>query len=171
LYRALDTEKAVKAPEVATRQLTGRLAHNPSAARHVPWVLVLVFIATVPWGVLSALRASPIPPNTPPTLDRFLAEVASSTGPRSRILVTGSLPALVFYRATYRLYPRAVIGYLVRPYTSVYDWVGEPDSWSAAVRYGRRFHVRYVALWGDLPAPEHRILWRRDGGVLVELPA
>lgn len=133
--------------------------------------LLLVALLTVPWGLVTALHTAPIPPNTPPALDRFLSAVATATPPHARLLVAGQLPALVFYRATYRLYPRTVVGYLVKPYTSVDDWVGTPDTWAAALQYARHAHVRYVALWDNISvAPPATVLLRRDGGMVIEMP-
>lgn len=134
-------------------------------------VLALVAALTIPWGLASVVRATPIPPNTPPALDQFLSAVANATPRHTRLLVAGSLSALVFYRATYRLYPRAVDGYLVRPYTAVDSWVGLPPTWSTAVGYARRVHARYVALWeSPFSPPATMIRLRYSGGVLVELP-
>jgi hypothetical protein len=135
-----------------------------------PRLLLLAALLTVPWGLFTALHTAPIPPNTPPELDRFLSDVATATSPRARLLVAGGLPALVFYRATYRLYPRTVVGYLVRPYTDVDGWVGAPATWAAAARYAREAGVRYVALWesGVVPPPAW-VRLHRDGGVLVEV--
>ncbi|HZS92417.1 MAG TPA: hypothetical protein VFE42_33630 [Chloroflexota bacterium] len=135
-----------------------------------PRLLLLAALLTVPWGLFTALHTAPIPPNTPPELDRFLSDVAAVAPPRARLLVAGGLPALAFYRATYRLYPRTVVGYLVRPYTDVDGWVGVPDTWAAAARYARAAGVRYVALWeSSVVPPPARVRLRKDGGVLVEM--
>lgn len=133
-----------------------------------PRGLVLAAALTLPWGIVAALRAAPIPSNAPPALDRFLSDVARATSPRDRVLVAGDLGALVFYRAAYRLYPRTVVGYLVRPYTVVNNWVGAPGSWPAAVRYAEKAHASYIALWGSQVTPDLRtIRFRQDGGVLA----
>jgi hypothetical protein len=135
-----------------------------------PRGLMLAALLIVPWGLVTALHTAPIPPNAPPELDRFLADVAAATPARARLLVAGVPPALVFYRATYRLYPRTVVGYLVRPYTEVDGWVGSPDTWAGAAQYARRARVQYVALWDSSaspPAAATRL--RRDGGVLAEI--
>ncbi len=143
------------------------LVNHPVGLR----VLALVAVLTIPWGLMTVVRATPIPPNTPPALDQFLSAVANATPRHTRLLVAGGLPALVFYRATYRLYPRAVDGYLIRPYTAVDDWVGLPPTWSATVRYARRVHARYVALWESSFSPPSTVIrMRYAGGILAELP-
>jgi hypothetical protein len=131
--------------------------------------LLLAAAIMIPFGLATALRTPPIPPNTPPALDRFLTDVARTT-PHARVLVARSLTSLVFYRATVRLYPRPIVGYLVRDYTTVSEWVGVPATWAQAWHYARHTHARYVALWGTAIAPPPTsVLMRRDSGVLAEV--
>lgn len=160
-------ERGVPGDKRHDRRLPLGLVFRPSAPLHR---LVLVAALTIPWGLVTALRATPIPPNAPPALDRFLADVAMATPPRTRLLVAGQPSALVFYRATYGLYPRAVVGYLVRPYTAIDGWVGAPATWSAAVRFAQRKGAQFIALWGsEVTPPATAILWHRDNGVLARV--
>jgi hypothetical protein len=136
--------------------------------RAAHWGLLLAAAIMIPFGLATALRTPPIPPNTPPALDRFLTDIARATPAHARLLVAGSLTSLVFYRGTVRLYPRPVVGYLVRDYTTVSDWVGVPATWAQARQYARHTHARYVALWGTAIAPPPTsVLMRRDSGVLA----
>lgn len=160
-------ERVVPAGQRRDLRLPLGLVFKPSVPLHR---LMLVAALTIPWGLVTALRATPIPPNAPRALDRFLADVAAATPPHTRLLVAGQPSALVFYRATYRLYPRAVVGYLVRPYTAIDGWVGAPATWPAAVRFARRKGARLIALWGsEVTPPATAIVWRRDDGVLARI--
>jgi len=133
------------------------------------WLLVALLIGAP--GLFVTLQAAPIPPNAPPSpaLDTFIAAVRDRTPRAARVLVAGAPPALVFYRATYLLYPRAV--YTAFPTDYAHGGIAPPTDWPSLRRLARQDGASYVLLWALPVAPSGATLIRSaDGtGALVQL--
>ena len=129
-------------------------------------MVVVALLIALP-GFLVTLRATPVPPDAPPTLDRFLAAVRGVTPPAAHVLVAGAPPALVFYRATYLLYPRTVTTAFPTDYA--HRWTAPPISWRDLERRARRQSARYILLWALPVAPAGLVRMRVSAGTLVEV--
>jgi len=112
------------------------------------WLLVALLIGAP--GLFVTMQAAPIPPNAPPSpaLDSFIAAVRDRTPRTARVLVAGNPPALVFYRATYLLYPRTV--YAAFPTDYAHGGTAPPTDWPSLRRLARQDGASYVLLW-DVP--------------------
>jgi hypothetical protein len=137
---------------------------NPSGR---PAVMVVVALLIALPGLLVTSRATPIPPNAPPALDRFLAAVDHLTPPTAHILVAGAPPALVFYRATYLLYPRIVYTAFATDYA--HGWTAPAVNWRALLRRAHRAGARHVLLWALPVAPHATVVVRAGLGWLVQV--
>ena len=127
---------------------------------------LVAFLIALP-GFLVTVRAAPSPPDAPPTLDRFLVAVRGITPPAAHILVAGARPALVFYRATYLLYPRTVDTAFPTDYA--HRGTALPISWHDLERRARRQGARYILLWALPVAPTSAVRMRFSAGTLVEV--
>ena len=132
-----------------------------------PAAMVLVALVIALPGFLVTVRATPMPPNARPTLDRFLAAVRGVTPPAAHVLVAGAPPALVFYRATYLLYPRTVSTAFPTDYA--HRWTAPPISWCDLERRARRQGARYILVWALPVAPGSVVRMRFSVGTLVEV--
>jgi hypothetical protein len=132
-----------------------------------PAAMVFVALLIALPGFLVTVRATPIRPAAPPALDRFLAAVRGVTPPAAHVLVAGAQPALVFYRATYLLYPRTV--YTAFPTDYVHRGTAPSISWRALERRARRQSARYILLWALPVAPASTVRRRFGTGTLVEV--
>jgi hypothetical protein len=128
-------------------------------------VFVMLLIALP--GFLVTIRATPIPPDAPPTLDHVLAAVRGVTPPAAHVLVAGGRPALVFYRATYLLYPRTVTTAFPTDYA--HRGTAPPISWRDLERRARRQGARYILLWALPVAPASAVRMRLSAGTMVEV--
>ncbi len=139
---------------------------------HAPpglWLLVALLIGAP--GLVVTMQAAPIPPSALPSplLDAFIAAVRDRTPQTARVLVAGNPPALVFYRATYLLYPRAV--YTAFPTDYAHGGTAPPTGWPSLRRLARRDGADYVLLWA-LPIARSGVtpIRSKDGsGALVQL--
>jgi hypothetical protein len=132
-----------------------------------PAAMVFVALLIALPGFLVTVGATPIPPNAPPTLDRFLAAVRGITPPAAHVLVAGAPPALVFYSATYLLYPRTV--YTAFPTDYAHRGTAPPISWRDLERRARRQGARYILLWALPVAPASAVRMHFSAGTLVEV--
>ena len=132
-----------------------------------PAAIVFVALLIALPGFLVTVRATPLPSDAPPTLDRFLAAVRGVTPPAAHVLVAGARPALVFYRATYLLYPRTVDTAFPTDYA--HRGTAPPISWRDLERRARRQGARYILLWALPVAPSSVVRMRLSVGTLVEV--
>ncbi len=133
------------------------------------WLLVALLIGAP--GLFVTMQAEPIPPSAPPSplLDSFITAVRDRTPQTARVLVAGNPPALVFYRATYLLYPRTV--YTAFPTDYAHGGTAPPTDWPSLRRLARQDGADYVLLWA-LPVTPSGVTPTRskDGsGALVQL--
>ena len=142
------------------------MARDPSRSGRPAAMVFVAFLIALP-GFLVTVRATPIPPDAPPTLDRFLAAVRGATPPAAHVLVAGASPALVFYRATYLLYPRTVTTAFPTDYA--HRGTAPPISWRDLERRARRQGARYILLWALPLAPARAVRMRFSSGTLVEV--
>ncbi len=144
-----------------------REGHGPRG--HGLWLLVALLIGAP--GLFVTLQAAPLPPTAPPSpaLDTFIDAVRDRTPRAARVLVAGDPPALVFYRATYLLYPRAV--YTAFPTDYAHGGTAPPTDWPSLRRLARQDGASYVLLWALPVALSGATLIRSaDGtGALVQL--
>jgi hypothetical protein len=106
--------------------------------------------------------------DVPLSLDAFLMRVQAMTSPGSRLLVAGSPPAVILYRATYLLYPRLVIG--AQPTDFAHAAAATRLSWVQVQALAAEKHTRYVVLWNMDVAPTGTVRLRMGNGVLAEVP-
>ena len=132
-----------------------------------PAAIVFVALLIALPGFLVTVRATPLPSDAPPTLDRFLVAVRGITPPAAHILVAGARPALVFYRATYLLYPRTVSTAFPTDYA--HRGTARPISWRDLERRARHDGARYILLWALPVAPASAVRMRFGAGTLVEV--
>lgn len=120
-----------------------REGHAPRG--HGLWLMVALLIGGP--GLFVTMQAAPIPSNTQPSpsLDTFIALVRGRTPQTARVLVAGNPPALVFYRATYLLYPRTV--YAAFPTDYAHGGSAPPTAWPSLRRLARQDGADYVLLW------------------------
>jgi len=129
--------------------------------------LVALLIALPGLAVEATSPRAPVASDLPPTLDGFLVRVSAATPPDARILVAGAPPAVVFYRATLRLYPRRVSSALPTDYA--HASAAPRVRWSGLARQARLLRARYVLLW-DLPlATPPTALVHAGAGALIEV--
>ena len=130
-----------------------------SNARPVSMLVLAALLVAVP-GLLASIGAASSPPALPAplALDSFLATVARHTpaSPRTVLLVAGDPPALVFYRATYRLYPRTVRTAFAVDYRHATSTPAA--TWPALRGLARSVGAGYVLLWGIPVVPPGRPL-------------
>jgi hypothetical protein len=132
-----------------------------------PAAMVFVALLIALPGFLVTVRATPIPPDASPTLDRFLAAVRGVTPPTARLLVAGDPPAFVFYRATSLLYPRTVYNTTSTDYAQA---MAAPHlTWRDLERRAHHDGARYVLLWSLPVTTRARVLLRVGAGRLVEV--
>jgi len=146
-----------------------REGHGPRG--HGLWLLVALLIGAP--GLFVTLQAAPLPLTAPPSpsLDTFIAAVRDRTPRTARVLVAGNPSTLVFYRATYLLYPRAV--YTAFPTDYAHGGTAPPTDWPSLRRLARQDGASYVLLWALPVALSGATLIRSaDGtGALVQLGA
>ncbi len=109
------------------------------------FVVLVAALIVVPglWadgGMLAAVRS-----DIPPALDRFLDSSRRTTPTTARILVAGTTPALVFSRATARLYPRRV--YSAFPADYVRGRTTPGTRWSDLLQLAHHDGAVYILLW------------------------
>ena len=132
-----------------------------------PAAMVFVALLIALPGFLVTVRATPMPRDASPTLDGFLAAVRGATPPAAHVLVAGTQPGLVFYRATYLLYPRTV--YTAFPTDYAHRGTAPPISWRDLERRARRQGARYILLWALPVAPASAVRMHFSAGTLVEV--
>jgi hypothetical protein len=133
---------------------------------HGVLVAIVACLIAVP-GLVAVSSAAPGVADAPPALDRFLAGVGAATPPAARILVAGSPPAVVFYRAVYLLYPRTV--FTAFPTDFEHGWSAPPVRWDELLYRARRDGATYVLTWA-VPLRAHGLVRLQHGaGALVQV--
>ena len=140
----------------------------PVPGRHAGTTLMLAVCLMIALpGLLVVARAAPASSGVPPRLDGFLAAVRDATPPHARLLAYGAPPALIFYRATYLLYPRTVCSAAATDYA--HGSVASALPWPTVRRLAHRDGARYVIVWA-LPLAVHgTVLLRSGAGTLIEI--
>lgn len=100
-------------------------------------------------------------------MDAFFSAVRAATPPTARILIAGAPPGLVFYRATYDLYPRRA--YTAFPIDYAHSAVAPPTSWRALQAMARRDGATYVVTWQLPLTPRGIVRVRTRFGSLIEV--
>lgn len=129
---------------------------------------LLALLIALPGLIIDTQAAHNLASVVPPKLERFLNAMRAVTSPTARVLVAGSPPDMVFYRATYVLYPRIVYS-AYTPQRRYMSWTAPPLTWPNLQRIAHHDGARYVLLW-ELPVIPHGVVHMHNGPAeLVEV--
>lgn len=143
--------------------MTAPDAHGIGETRLLPLLFALI---ACPGIILAAAR--PEPRDVPHGIDRFLATARNATPANARLLAYGYPGALVFYRATYMLYPRTVFSAMPTDYD--HRALAPAMNWGAVLRLALIDRAGYVASWSVAVPRSANVLVRSGNGTLVEIP-